>query len=110
MRAKVFDNVTTEDAYKDSKVVVYSGPSEPPIFAFIIFWIKNTGGTNSLNFKIFASPDGVNWEELKPATSLGPGKTAYETLTEPWYALKMQVASAAAGSPTTCDAWILTRP
>lgn len=97
---QLLDNVTTTDSYQDSETFGVHG------FQKALLWLKNTGGSNSLNYKVFGRQElHSDWEELKGETELAAGATAVETSSDPWWALKIQVASAVSETPTTCDAY-----
>jgi len=102
-KEKVLDNVTTTDTYQDSKIAIILRYSR------VLIYIKNTGTTNDLHYKILATCDYpvAPWHEIKAETLLGADAGDYVALTDAWDAVKIQVKSAVAGASTTVDAWIV---
>jgi len=86
-------------------------------FAKVTLWIENTHSSNTLSFQILATPDHdysenialLPWTVLKSETMLDPGKDTFETLTDPWDAIKIQAKNAYAGSTADILAYVIKR-
>jgi len=53
-------------------------------FEKITICIKETGGAQSMYYKIEVSMQKVDWYELKGETSIAANGNVYQTLTDPW--------------------------
>lgn len=70
-------------------------------------YLIETGGSNDILFKIQGSMDDSNWEDLKAETTLAASGTAYETLTDNWLHIRIQIKAASAGSQGTVTCVLL---
>jgi hypothetical protein len=53
---------------------------------------------NAIKYKILASTDNVTYETLKAATTIAKNGSTYETLTDPWPWVDVQVTDDAGGT------------
>ena len=103
VKARVFNKTTTTNNYRDSIIF------DARLFKSIIFEIRNEHNSNALHFKILACIEPDEWHELKSETTLNAKSKTYETLTDAWAYLKIQIKSAVADSPAICTAYIAGR-
>lgn len=113
-REKVIDNVTTNDqAEQFSKIV------EILNYAKFAVWLKNTGASYDLEYRILGTfdlmdPD-AEWTEIKTWTTLGEGLIATFPTTEtekveaekPWHGIRIGIRRLSGElGDTTCDAFL----
>ncbi|MHC4748743.1 MAG: hypothetical protein ACYTFW_02605 [Planctomycetota bacterium] len=104
--SKIFNNITTTDGY------IYS------ITAFRNFktgsiWLKNTGGTNQLNYTVDIRYHEIDteadWEEKTAETALATNTSVVISITEVCSAIRVGVQSASAGNATTCRGFLIKK-
>lgn len=104
---KIIDDVTTENAYVDSLIV------EVLNYPKAVIWIKNTGATYELHWKILGKysvidPD-ADWEEEKAQAVLNTSTSAVQEITKPYAAIKVQIKSETTDEHTTCDSFCVKK-
>ena len=86
---------TTTDAYQTTVMMF-----EP--YSKLLIQIIETGVSSyNIKFKIDASNDRSNWENLKSETTLAADSQTFETLTDAWRYIRLQAKSGTASSHTT---------
>lgn len=88
----LMDDEGLTTTYEDSKVIGCD-------YANKTFTIENKDGTNSINYKIWGSADGTNFEEILSEQTLVAGDKDTVVNNDYWKFIKMQ-AKAAAGTAT----------
>jgi hypothetical protein len=63
--------------------------------------VRNTGGTNSANYRVQGSVDGTNWVEVVAEQTLAAGLSAKQHVNDYWTHLRVQIKSATATLQTT---------
>lgn len=105
---KVCDAQSTTDAYTDSRIVEFKN------FVRCGIWIKNTHGSNSLDWKVMGrysvGDTDADWEEEKAEAALGNGATGTHEITAKNYAaLKIQIKATVGGNQATCDSFMVKK-
>ena len=60
-------------------------------YSKMLFRIRETGGAESLKYKVHGSVCGVSWEEIVPETTVALSSSDYETFTDAWCFIRIQV-------------------
>ena len=100
IKARVFKDFITSNGYKDSIIF------DARLLKDVLFHLKNLDAANTLSFKILACGEPDVWEVIKAETDLAAATSTYETSTEPWAFVKIQVKSKVAGTPAKITAYI----
>ena len=87
---------TTTDDYADNTLTIETGG-----FPRKIISLKNTGGSNTLKYKIDTSIDNVVYFGSVAETTLAPAATASKIDTDDWKYVKVQVKNNATTAATT---------
>jgi hypothetical protein len=98
-RQRAVDRYTTTDVYVDSLIM------DGRLFRSKLFQIVNTHATNALKYKVLACIDPSRWHEIVAEQTLNAALSGYQTDLFPWAFYKIQVKSAVAVTPATCDAF-----
>lgn len=97
----ISDNETSTNSY------VSMGSARIEDFSKMTIYLRETGGANDVLFKIDVSMDNANWINVKAEDTLSASEKHYETLSDVWHYVRVQIKSAVAGSHGTVQWTIL---
>ena len=103
------DQVTLFDQTRTTNAYVQGTPVEILQYHQVLIWIKNKHESNSIDFKVVATANIDDWENIRDEKTLAPGESNGMLLEEPWNQISVEIKSTVEDAHGTIECHILKR-